>query len=649
MIGHFPTPLPDELFYSTCARYGARVDYSSVGSLMLELFGDEATTASIDLPSRLNHFTSALPHGSALKAERIIEQHTLLPFHAHFLPTDRVKQIQKSMRQSNGAVSYMRAGLTASRIPTPTHLKFCPGCVREDRKSEEAYWRRLHQFSGVEVCHIHNVFLEKSGVSLRAARRQHQFVSAEGSILNLTSRSLDLDDKDHQALLNIARDAAWLLEHPSNGNELEALYNRYLRILNGRGLAIFTGNIRVEELLNEFREFYSADLLQLLHCEFSGSNHRKTNWLLKLVRQPRNSHHPLYHLLLIRFLGYTTEEFFSLPAELNLFGEGPWPCLNPAAEHYRQPVVTDFRYAWRQRHGRPRGIFTCHCGFSFIRSGPDSSPEDRFRVGRIHSYGPIWEDKLRKLWKNPAITLTDIRRKLGVDYLTVIRHAERLRLSQNRPGRRAGKLSTKLRLKSNPAQYRRKRNSYRSKWLSAIKRFPQSSITELGVRLPGPYQWMLHNDRAWLKRNSPEPTGRKHYSTASVDWDARDRFYVTQVRETAARLKERSGRPLRVTKGAILREIGATWISQKQGEKLPLTSQALNEMVESLTDYTIRRVWWAANCFLEEGVIPRESQIVDKANVYKIKHLPEIQQAIKDGLRMIETKCSSVSLVKAAS
>ena len=293
MIGHFPTILPDELFYSVCARYGARVDYSSERLLLLELFGCEAATATIDLPARLNHFASALPSGSALTADRVIDKNTLLPFHSHFLPSERVKQIRSSMRQSNGAAPYMCSGLSATRIPAPTHLKFCPKCIRKDQRAfDEPYWHRLHQLSGVEVCPLHKVFLENSSVSLRAARKLHQFVSVEQAFLNPSSRPLDLDDRDHQVLLRVARDASWLLKHPSKGNDLESLYNRYLRILHDRGLAIFSGNIRVNELLEQFGDFYSADLLKMLHCEFSGNNHRKTNWLLKLVRQPRNSHHP---------------------------------------------------------------------------------------------------------------------------------------------------------------------------------------------------------------------------------------------------------------------------------------------------------------------------------------------------------------------
>lgn len=429
----------------------------------------------------------------------------------------------------------------------------------------------------------------------------------------------------------------------------EALYNRYLRILHDRGLAIFSGNIRVNELLEQFRDFYSADLLKVLHCEFSGSNHRKTNWLLKLVRQPRNSHHPLYHLLLMQFLGYTPEEFFKLPEGLGIFGDGPWPCLNPAAAHYREPVITDFRFGRRQRYGRPRGVFSCGCGFSFIRSGPDSSPEDRFRVGRIISFGQVWEDELRRLWKDPETTLTDIRQRLGVDYLTVLRHADRLRLPPSRPGRRGADLSPKLRLKSNAAREREKRRNYRSKWLAAIKKFPKSSINDLAIKLPGPYQWMLRNDRAWLTKNGPEPKEKKRYSSASVDWEARDRYYANEVREAAARLRETPGRPVRITKTAILRELGALWITHKEGVKLPLTFRTIAEVVESRMEHTVRRIRWVANSYLQEGVIPREGQIADKANVYEIRELPEIRQAINGAVRMIEMKLSSALQMKAAS
>ncbi|MBN1137926.1 MAG: hypothetical protein JXM73_15155 [Anaerolineae bacterium] len=73
MIGYFPEPYPDELFYSLCARFGARMRYPHKSAVMRELFGTEAAIAVVDLPSRLGFFTEALPPGHPLKTvDRLI-------------------------------------------------------------------------------------------------------------------------------------------------------------------------------------------------------------------------------------------------------------------------------------------------------------------------------------------------------------------------------------------------------------------------------------------------------------------------------------------------------------------------------------------------------------------------------------------------
>ena len=56
------------------------------------------------------------------------------------------------------------------------------------------------------------------------------------------------------------------------------------------------------------------------------------------------------------------------------------------------------------------------------------SPEDRFRVGRYESFGPIWEAELNKLWQDPAISLVQMARQLGVHRSTLARHAARYSL-----------------------------------------------------------------------------------------------------------------------------------------------------------------------------------------------------------------------------
>lgn len=641
-LGHFPTPHPDELLYSLCARFSARVGYSNAKVVLQELFGTRDAAATIELPNKLGHLSAALPAGSSLTPERLISQHTLLPFFSAFLPPERVMQLEADMRGGRGQAGYMRSGLMASRVPTPRSLRFCPVCTQEGRRRfGEPYWCRTHQISGVEVCPTHGVFLEESSVSRRAGRDTLQFIAAEEAARALPPRRIESSDPDHQALLQVARDVAWLLEHPILGSELSGLHSRYLRLLTERGLATLTGRIHVTPLLSEFTGYYSPALLQLLRCEFTGSDPTKTNWLLKLVRPPKHSQHPLYHLLLIQFLGCNVEEFFQLPEGSGPFREGPWPCLNPAADHYRLPVIPEYQMGDRLRHGRPTGKFSCECGFAYVRTGPDDAPEDKFRVGRVISFGRIWETELKQLWRDSSLSISEVGRRLGVDPLTVRRHAARLKLTPSRLGSKSKPLDPAARLKGSHSLTTRaeKRRACRAVWLAALRQAPKPTFKALRRKHPREYAWLLRNDPEWLKSHSLR-RGRPTHPTSGVDWKKRDAEYAVAIRAAATRLRNNPGRPLRVTRTAVGKAAGAVTLLHQKLHKMPLTAQALADVIETRAEYAARRVRWASECFTGERIMPRPWQLVLRANVYHLRDVPEVKAAVGTALRLIESNLS---------
>lgn len=642
MIGCFPTPYPDELLYSICARFSDRVSYVNSKATLVELFGAATASAVVDLPNRLNHLAAALPRGTSLTVERLINQFTLFPFFTAFLPPERVQLFRGDMATSSGPSAHMRSGVMASSIPVPAFLRFCPACKREDEECYgETYWHRLHQLPGVEVCPIHQTFLENSAVGLRANRKHLQFISAKQSTRSVPAQLLGVRNRDHQALLQAARDAKWLLSHPTSGISLELLYGRYLRLLVARRLATYTGSIHVKKILAEFTAYYSPSLLKLLHCELRGGDVEKSNWLLRLARPPKHAQHPLYHLLLIQFLGCTAKEFFQLPEELRPFGEGPWPCLNTAASHYKQFVIMECQLGDRLRYGKLAGKFSCECGFAYARTGPDFSPEDRFHVGRVISFGPIWEAKLKQLWKDSSLSLSEVGRQLSVDPLTVRRHAAQLKLPFSGLSRKSKLLNRTAQLKGQSISAAREKKRYicRSKWLSVIRRNPKITLMSLRRKFPREYAWLLQHDSEWLDGNKPRPQ-RRNLSTTCVDWKRRDAEYAVAVRDAATRLKDTTTRPVRVTRTAIGRAIGAVTLLQQKLRKMPLTAQVLAGVVETREECAVRRVWWAVDLYCQEDVLPREWQLIGRANVYNLRETSKVISAIQGAIHMLRLKLS---------
>src|SRR5829696_6853247 len=127
------------------------------------------------------------------------------------------------------------------------------------------------------------------------------------------------------------------------------------------------------------------------------------------------------HRSVMTFLNCTPEEVFTSFAEYKPFGEGPWPCLNKASDHYRQPQVAQCRIedGFKKNLGKPVGTFVCECGFIYTRTGPDHTEEDRSKMSSVQFYGSVWEGSLRKLWEDTSLTMCEIAQKLGVNELTV--------------------------------------------------------------------------------------------------------------------------------------------------------------------------------------------------------------------------------------
>ncbi len=290
--------------------------------------------------------------------------------------------------------------------------------------------------------------------------------------VELTSpQALDPSDASHQVLLQVACDTAWLLDHHNLAPVAEGFQKRYRSLLFEQGLASYAGSINYSKFMGQIQSCYSSELLSLLFTQLDAS--RPFKWLPSLLHASHHGHPPIHHLLLMQFLGYTAEQFINLSPERRLFGEGPWPCLNPICEQYEQPTIQECQILHDPFlcNGRPRGLFACRCGFTYLRVGPDQSPEDRFRIGAHKAYGPKWEAWLQEGWLDASVTLTQLSNQLGVGRDTLMRQAARLGLPIPRPGKR------KKRRAANPAQPRKrveekfetKRAACRSAWLSALE------------------------------------------------------------------------------------------------------------------------------------------------------------------------------------
>lgn len=154
MLSFFPSPYPDELWYSVLARYHTHSGALSWQTTMAALFGDARDTdvGSFFPNNSIHKILAQLPPGF-LPAQEIALQHTLLPFLLRFQPADRKAAILEAfLIGEDMRPRYLRA----TRDIKPRSMRYCPVCVREDTQTYgEPYWHREHQIGLMPLCPRH--------------------------------------------------------------------------------------------------------------------------------------------------------------------------------------------------------------------------------------------------------------------------------------------------------------------------------------------------------------------------------------------------------------------------------------------------------------------------------------------------------------
>lgn len=149
MLGYFPDPHPDELFYSICARFSDAMRYPLPTGAYIELFGLRGMETLTTLPTGLDDLVAQLPPSALYTSQEFIEAHTLFPYYAPFLPSERLTLLQQAMQGKSKEPTHIITGITSHRLLLPQWFRFCPVCVEEDRGNlGESYWHRLHQIMG---------------------------------------------------------------------------------------------------------------------------------------------------------------------------------------------------------------------------------------------------------------------------------------------------------------------------------------------------------------------------------------------------------------------------------------------------------------------------------------------------------------------
>ncbi len=180
MIPFFPTPYPDELWYSVICRYHIRSGNPSVKYSIRELYGANHINVPVELCGALSSLLEAIP-AKALTAKDIIMQHTLYPYYTRFFSNNRKKSAYMLALNGNRHAG-QHIGIYQSSSMDARRMRYCPQCFDEDIAAYgEPYWHRLHQIPGIAVCPRHGCWLADTEIAIiKRALRNRGYASVTG-------------------------------------------------------------------------------------------------------------------------------------------------------------------------------------------------------------------------------------------------------------------------------------------------------------------------------------------------------------------------------------------------------------------------------------------------------------------------------------
>nr|WP_085706604.1 TnsD family Tn7-like transposition protein [Pseudomonas sp. B35(2017)] len=544
----FPAAFSDETLHSMLSRYARLCGVRSFKAAFAGVRSPAAFSQSVAFPSHLADLVEALPCGTGLSVAEVIKRHTLLPYYSPFVSQDQVDQAHALMA-GDGTGLMLKLGVNASRLEFACRTRYCPECVAQDQvQVGVAYWHRVHMLPGVLVCPHHGTLLNVV---------DHRWFSRNSRQLNLPG---DDSVQEHSIPLHVP-----LLCLPA----LHDIALRSLLVLESEVHALSTCKVRstllqgaVEhDLTSKPRRLHLRRLAQHMAAfcrtlpntwEYSVLSEARegvpATWVTKLLRKPRDSHHPLKYILLASALRVDME---------SVLGK------KTLSEPQIAPPIT-------------------------VVSQPPKCAPRTFAIEGLDCISMA-------VWKH-ALAGADARKIASVLGISLVHVYRTIRGVEGGPD--AWKEARFL------SQLREKRMVFDAEY-----RWQKAHDCR-------GYAWLYRCDRPWLTECIAKRAA-DHANRA----DSADMFAVLDVRlakqvgQCARSLRSLPGKPVRISRTRIGRELHVLSRFEKQLSKLPLCAAALIEFCESLEEFHNRRLWWARQKLRSEGKTISQSSLYRTASI----------------------------------
>lgn len=128
MISFFPSPYPDELWYSVICRYHVHSGNYCAKHTLRQLYGDNFCAPSLMLCGPIKALLAQLPQGF-LSARDVVMQHTFYPYYARFFPTQRKRSTYAYVVNGNPLSFQHRPCSTEQNIICMHNLLCAAWCI----------------------------------------------------------------------------------------------------------------------------------------------------------------------------------------------------------------------------------------------------------------------------------------------------------------------------------------------------------------------------------------------------------------------------------------------------------------------------------------------------------------------------------------
>lgn len=593
-LGFFPTPYPDELFYSVLCRYHIRCGVPLMGITNREISGYKFGS-NIYIPQAIGRLAELLPNETGMNAEYFLRNTTVFPFIKPFIPLERSKRIVDILQNNESESAYKISGFSRVESLKIHYLRYCPLCIKEDnQKYGEAYWHRVHQLPGVYFCPVHEIPILDS--EMRTTLTGRIFYPASAVKICSTETVPKFLSSISEKMLSLSKDAAWVLEYGYESGSLEKTMQKYYALIGQKGLLLPSGKKIITSRLNEaITEFFGTEFLDILMIQ----SKNVTPWSSDLFYKKNKLSNPIWHLLMIQFLRGTAENFFHKEiTAISPYGTGPWMCRNPVCDYHMQNVIEHIEVIYDQ--SRFKATFSCpYCGYTYRRSNGGHVDETQNGLLRycIVDYGWKWEELMLKYLKD-GVPVMKITKLMHCGYRKVMEFgaANGFFEPERVPKRYQGYYTPVEKTENSTYSYSERRKLYRQKWSTLVAENTNMSRSELIRRLPAVHRWLIDNDLEWYERNSPP--SRRH---TNADWKHRDIKWLEEIEHVVEGLLQSKERPVWISMRIIERLTGLHNLSRAVHEgKLPLTKAYLDKNIETRDEWNRRRIIWAANKLYEE-------------------------------------------------